>query len=372
MSDDTASKQVDVCVVGGGPAGATAAVLLAQQGIRTCLIDHRERPRSEGPHVWMNAAAGDVLSRCGVSGGAMTIEPLRRLVFRSSEFDKSIEVALADETAFAAPLGEVEDALLDAAEAAGAELRLGHRARSAAVREEGVHLTLSDEATIRGRFAVAADGARTMLAEPLGFPERAEPASWLASWSGPVKPAKDEVGTIDVVLGLGDGDGVATVLRLAETVVIMVAGRGTARSIGEEFEVFVEAATDAKMLPGKLKPSEPVLQPSLAGAAIEMDTHVGKHGLLVGQAGGFVASLSHEGVYPGMWSGAIAAEVVVDAAESGTSQDVLAEFDSRWRTAMADYLRMPNTDLHFLLPLIFSNQQMGDRMAGAFLTGANI
>jgi hypothetical protein len=39
---------------------------------------------------------------------------------------------------------------------------------------------------------------------------------------------------------------------------------------------------------------------------------------------------------------------------------------------MAEYLRRPNADAHFLLPLIFSNQQMADRMAAAFWRGENI
>jgi len=39
---------------------------------------------------------------------------------------------------------------------------------------------------------------------------------------------------------------------------------------------------------------------------------------------------------------------------------------------MAEHLRRPNTDTHFLLPLIFSNRQMADRMADAFWKGENI
>jgi hypothetical protein len=48
------------------------------------------------------------------------------------------------------------------------------------------------------------------------------------------------------------------------------------------------------------------------------------------------------------------------------------QFDTRWRLAMADYLRPPNTDMQFLVPLIFTNQPMADRMAAAFFRGENI
>ena len=109
-----------------------------------------------------------------------------------------------------------------------------------------------------------------------------------------------------------------------------------------------------------------------ANTALDMDSHVGKHCLVVGDAGGFVAAGSGEGIYPAMWSAQIAAQVIGEALSSQHSQDVLMQFDAQWRMAMADYLRPPNTDLQCLLPLIFSNQPMADRMAAAFFCGENI
>jgi flavin-dependent dehydrogenase len=99
---------------------------------------------------------------------------------------------------------------------------------------------------------------------------------------------------------------------------------------------------------------------------------VGKHTLVIGDAGGFFASSSHEGIYPAMWSASIAAKVVQKAKENALSQDVLMTFDTRWRLKMGEFLRPPNTDLHLLLPLIFSNQPMADRMAAAFFGGENV
>ena len=109
-----------------------------------------------------------------------------------------------------------------------------------------------------------------------------------------------------------------------------------------------------------------------ASAALDAETHVGKHMLLIGEAGGFVAAVSNEGIYPSMWSAQIAAEVVDSAMKSTHSQEELMSFDSQWRIQMADYLRSPHTDIQFLLPLIFSNQPMADRMGTAFFSGDNI
>ena len=111
---------------------------------------------------------------------------------------------------------------------------------------------------------------------------------------------------------------------------------------------------------------------SPASAALDMDSHVRKHTLLIGDAGGFVSAVSNEGIYPAMWSARIAADVLDTALASKHSQDELMAFDSAWRVKMADYLRSPHTDVRFLLPLVFSNQPMADRMAAAFFFGENI
>ena len=111
---------------------------------------------------------------------------------------------------------------------------------------------------------------------------------------------------------------------------------------------------------------------SPASLALDLDTHVGKHALVFGDAGGFVSAASNEGIFPAMWSAQIASEVLVAALSSPQSQDELMGFDAAWRMKMADYLRSPNTDHQFLLPLIFSNQPMADRMGAAFFSGENI
>jgi flavin-dependent dehydrogenase len=59
--------------------------------------------------------------------------------------------------------------------------------------------------------------------------------------------------------------------------------------------------------------------------------------ILIGDAGGFVSGSTGEGIYPGMVSGAIAADVVHDALKRRSS-DVSA-FNYRWREELGGYLR---------------------------------
>jgi flavin-dependent dehydrogenase len=82
-----------------------------------------------------------------------------------------------------------------------------------------------------------------------------------------------------------------------------------------------------------------------------------------------VSAFSGDGLYPALRSGVLAAETAADALRGGVLQDELAQFGPRWRADLADYLRMPNTDLGLLLPMVFGNSQIARRVARAFVLG---
>ncbi len=367
----------DVLVVGAGPAGAAAAILCANKGLSVALLDYRERPRQPARLVWVNAEIRPLLQQCGVDADAVLGQPLGALTYCASDFKKHITAELGSSIAYVTDRAALEDALLDAATAAGVSPHDGARVTALEALEERVRASLENEAEAEARFLIAADGARSGLAQQLGLTGASEPVCWRAQWDaerprGRAAKTDRAAAEMTVVLGLIEGQGLGYILRSPDHLAAGVAGAAPPGPIGEYFDLFVGEAQDAGLLPADVTPTQPVILPSPAGLAIEREAHVGKRSLLVGEAGGFVAAISHEGIYPGVWSAVIAADVVADAAASDTPQDILGEYDARWRVAMADYLRMPNTDLHFLLPLIFSNQQMADRMAAAFLNGQNI
>jgi len=93
--------------------------------------------------------------------------------------------------------------------------------------------------------------------------------------------------------------------------------------------------------------------------------------LLVGPAGGFYSG-SGEDIYPNCWSAIYAAEVLKKSLKEKHLQDALQAYRHRWRTTLGDYLRGPQQNLRFLLPLVYRNQIMTARLAEAILTGASV
>lgn len=107
----------------------------------------------------------------------------------------------------------------------------------------------------------------------------------------------------------------------------------------------------------------------LGGALTQED--VGNRTLLFGPAGGFY-SASGEDVYPNCWSAIFAADVAKKALKETHVQDGLQAYRHRWGATLGDYLRGPQQNLKFLLPLVYRNPVMCARLAESILTGASV
>ena len=133
-------------------------------------------------------------------------------------------------------------------------------------------------------------------------------------------------------------DGYGWVFPKREYICVGIGGRvGPDADIRAIIRTFLEKARDAKLIPSDLAISDPDYALDPAGAVHKMSTLTKNRTILIGDAGGFVSGSTGEGIYPGMVSGAIAADVVHDALKRGTS-DVSA-FNHRWREELGGYLR---------------------------------
>jgi flavin-dependent dehydrogenase len=107
----------------------------------------------------------------------------------------------------------------------------------------------------------------------------------------------------------------------------------------------------------------------LAGA-LEREC-VASRTLLIGPAGGFYAA-SAEDIYPNCWSAVYAAEVLRKALKERHLQDALQPYRQRWGATLGEYLRGPQQNLRFPLPLIYRNQAMTQRLAESILLGKQV
>jgi len=371
MSNDV----FDVAVVGAGPAGATVANLLARKEKSVVLVDRDSFPRTATSFGWLNVRAKPLLDDLGVKVKSHVERAFQNVRFFSADFSKSATPSFDGAAGYLIDRVGFANDLVGAAISAGATARFGAAVSDLKLRENTAVLSLVGGETVESTLLVLASGRGGLLLDRAGFSlEGGASAMWTAQVDGHLEAPLDGDPRVAVVLGMDKLGSFGVCCLSDQRVSVSINWLGEQANAITSLIALCKQAFQHEVLPIDLatQATRAKLVRSPASLALDLDTHVGKHALVIGDAGGFVSAASNEGIYPAMWSAQIASEVLLAALSSPQSQDELMGFDAAWRMKMADYLRSPNTDHQFLLPLIFSNQPMADRMGAAFFSGENI
>jgi menaquinone-9 beta-reductase len=149
----------DVLVVGGGPAGAAAAIRGAAAGLSVVVCDKASFPRDKTCGDGLTTTALRLLERLGLDPS--TVDgwvPVDEVVLRSPS-GRIVELPLPSNGLYAAvaPRSTLDAALLAVAAARGVEVRQGAALESIHSTAAGIEATVGDE-TIIARYIIAADG----------------------------------------------------------------------------------------------------------------------------------------------------------------------------------------------------------------------
>lgn len=367
-------ERFDVAIVGAGPAGAIAATVLARKHRRVALMDRERFPRSTVCSGWLSSRAEKVLADAGVTLAKATAAPFRDVTFFNADFTKSTKPTFKDPPGFLVDRTRFDNELVQAAVSHDVTFFQGCAVTGVQLKESAVALTLADGRRIESRLLLLASGRGSPLLESIGFPRQLGGTQMWTAQVSDDSPSPSGEPSVAVIFGLDGGGSFGLCCRSRDRVTLDVNWIGAKEGALPALARLCENAFLHKLAPVNLAAKVPTANVvrTPAAAALDMDSHVRKHTLLAGDAGGFVSAVSNEGIYPAMWSGRLAADVLDTAVSSKHSQDALIGFDASWRVEMADYLRSPHTDVRFLLPLIFANQPMADRMGAAFFHGENI
>ncbi|WP_447556361.1 NAD(P)/FAD-dependent oxidoreductase [Vreelandella sp. EE22] len=131
----------ETLIIGGGPAGAAAAIQLSRQGVPVRLLERKAEPHHKVCGEFISYEAAQHLEEAGVSLAALGAEPIRHVRFYNGESALTFDLPF---TAWSLSRYTLDGALLAQAAAAGAIVEFGATVRHLSQGEDGWNLVYRD------------------------------------------------------------------------------------------------------------------------------------------------------------------------------------------------------------------------------------
>jgi menaquinone-9 beta-reductase len=317
-SQSDLQQQQDVVIVGGGPAGALTAYLLARQGRRVTLLEAAPRVARKICGEYLCPPGVELLEELGLrhvaSGRELTgmrvVSPEGRVLtpsFPSRGARPSRGLGLNR--------AEFDRALLELASSAGATVLMGRRTRAVERTSQGwqVHSERSSETEVhRGALLVGADGRRSVVARALGL--RQETACDRVALHGHFHRSERNAALGEMHL-LRDGSYIGVdPTGDHEVNVSLVCSATRLRALGGPrltLQHYLAAARDYSERYGSFPDEAELRAVSPVTHRVRASTLPGL--ALVGDAAGFIDPLTGEGIYSALRGARALADALADA-----------------------------------------------------------
>ncbi|HTW94138.1 MAG TPA: hypothetical protein VMD30_05040 [Tepidisphaeraceae bacterium] len=368
----------DCLVLGEHPASYLAAALLRQAGDLNVLQVAPTGSSFADRLVMINPAFLELHPLLQKLRKKIDLSPLYGLTYLCDDGATRAEYHSKCIVAYVASFRQLRDEIADAARRCGVQMVGKKEVSVYRLHENGIDLSLGKNQQ-QTRALIIGDGVSAELSKTLGFNGSGAPPvihrftfARLAPGCGPDLGSRPAA---PICLQLGNETCWAWLLTLgkwAQVAVNQPTDSLAARPPEHLLKKWIAILRQQKFLPaGAEFPLEKIRSIDLSLAGALEHEGVGNRTLLIGPAGGFYAA-STEDIYPNCWSSLFAADALADALRQRHLQDALNTYRSSWRTTLGDYLRGPSVNLKYLLPLIYRNPVMTERISESLLMGKGV
>jgi flavin-dependent dehydrogenase len=347
----------DVAIIGGGPAGSTAAVLLAQAGRRVIVFEREKFPRFHigesllpfsmkaftrmGLHEkflragFIKKYGGEIIGACSENGTKFYFKDGYR-----SQTDHAYQVTR----------GDFDKLLLDHARESGARVQEQTAVEDVEFSSDAIQLEVRSNGSfhsVRARYLVDASGRTSVLGRQLKIKktyDHLQKLSMFAHYDGVWR--RDGIdGTLTVLVRAVDRWFWLIPLSAEQTSVGVVLDSETFRKSKLSAEDFLEQAlaeqpTIAKRMVNARRVSKVYLEADFSYRSAPL---YGDRWLLTGDAAGFIDPIFSSGVFLAVFSGEKCADVLNEVLDCPRkARRLFARYERSVNRAMDVYLRFVN------------------------------
>ncbi|PYK44439.1 MAG: hypothetical protein DME53_08340, partial [Verrucomicrobia bacterium] len=351
------STMYDVAIIGGGPAGSTAAALLAQAGRRVILFEREKFPRFHigesllpfsmkaftrlGLHEKFSRAGfikkygGEIIGACSENGTKFYFKDGYR-----SQTDHAYQVTR----------GDFDKVLLDHARESGAHVHEQTAVDGIDFSHDGIQLGVRSDGSfrsVRARYLVDASGRNSVLGRQFKIKktyDHLQKLSIFAHYEGVWR--RDGIdGTLTVLVRAVDRWFWLIPVTAERTSVGMVLDSETFRKSKVTAEDFLEQAlaeqpTIAKRMTNARRVTKVYLEADFSYRSARL---YGDRWLLTGDAAGFIDPIFSSGVFLAVFSGEKCADVLNEVLDRPRkAKRLFARYERSVNRAMGVYLRFVN------------------------------
>jgi FADH2-dependent halogenase len=347
----------DVAIIGGGPAGSTAATLLARAGRRVIVFEREKFPRFHigesllpfsmkaftrlGVHEkflragFIEKFGGDMCSSCSAEGVKFYFED-----GYNSQTDRSYQVRRA----------EFDQILLEHAAENGAEVHQQTAVDKLAFDPDGATLTVAPTGArweVRARYVIDASGRNSVIGNIFKLKKQykhLQKVSVFAHYDHVDRPSGRDGTLTRMVRGLDRWFWMIplTATQMSIGIVIDAAALRASGKTPEEF--FEQALAEQPLISQPMRYAQRVSPVHVAADFSYRNTRlVGDRWILAGDAAGFIDPVFSSGVFLAVLSGEAAADALVEVLDAPQKQRRLfRRYERMLNRAMDVYLRFVN------------------------------